>query len=194
MAVAVDAASSTHWAGIFTSAGTVGAAVLAGVGLLIAVNLANKDRTDADRRLDAERGHTRQQAARQFEAQLLLKAGDLFALGQAGNPPQDQYANAQLRAVLHALPETVCTFMRGPLGMGPEPGSAGFIRMQDLLRYVLGHSSAVVTLQTYAHLWPGDDDRTRAVIDSTLDVLRTSCGLGDRPASIDAGQEALGRA
>ena len=25
---------------------------------------------------------------------------------------------------------------------------------------VLGHASAVVTLRTYAHLWPGDDDRT----------------------------------
>jgi integrase len=24
---------------------------------------------------------------------------------------------------------------------------------------VLGHSSAVRTLRTYAHLWPGDDDR-----------------------------------
>ena len=26
----------------------------------------------------------------------------------------------------------------------------------------LGHASAVITLKTYAHLWPGDDDRTRA--------------------------------
>jgi integrase len=38
---------------------------------------------------------------------------------------------------------------------------------------VLGHASAVVTLQTYAHLWPGDDDRTRTIIDS---VLGASCG------------------
>ncbi len=42
---------------------------------------------------------------------------------------------------------------------------------------VLGHSSAMITLRTYAHLWPGDDDRTRAVIDSTLDFLRTDRGL-----------------
>jgi hypothetical protein len=55
---------------------------------------------------------------------------------------------------------------------------------------VLGHSSAVVTLETYAHLWPGDDDRTRAVIDSTLDVLRTSRGLGDPLTDIVAVQEA----
>jgi integrase len=33
---------------------------------------------------------------------------------------------------------------------------------------VLGHSSAVTTLQIYAHLWPGDDDRTRGVIDNIL--------------------------
>lgn len=36
---------------------------------------------------------------------------------------------------------------------------------------VLGHSSAVITLRTYAHLWPGDDDRTRNVMDSALGPL-----------------------
>jgi integrase len=36
---------------------------------------------------------------------------------------------------------------------------------------VLGHSSAVITLRTYAHLWPGDDDRTRDVIDLVLSPL-----------------------
>jgi integrase len=35
----------------------------------------------------------------------------------------------------------------------------------------LGHASAVITLQTYAHLWPGDDDRTRDVIDAALAPL-----------------------
>jgi len=33
---------------------------------------------------------------------------------------------------------------------------------------VLGHSSAVILLRTYAHLWPGDHDRTRLVIDTVL--------------------------
>ena len=37
---------------------------------------------------------------------------------------------------------------------------------------VLGHSSAVITLRTYAHLWPGDEDRTRSVMDTTLGALR----------------------
>jgi len=41
----------------------------------------------------------------------------------------------------------------------------------------LGHASAVVTLNTYGHLWPGDDDLTRDVMDaafgSLADSLRT---------------------
>jgi integrase len=36
---------------------------------------------------------------------------------------------------------------------------------------VLGHSSAAITLRVYAHLWPGDDDRTRSVMDSALASL-----------------------
>ena len=42
---------------------------------------------------------------------------------------------------------------------------------------VLGHSNAMITLRTYAHLWPGDDDRTRSVMDDALarlaDQVRT---------------------
>ena len=39
---------------------------------------------------------------------------------------------------------------------------------------VLGHSSAVITLRTYAHLWPGDEDRTRDVMDAALSPLADS--------------------
>lgn len=46
----------------------------------------------------------------------------------------------------------------------------------------LGHASAVETLDTYSHLWPDSEDRTRDAIDSVLkstaDALRTG------PASI----------
>jgi integrase len=42
------------------------------------------------------------------------------------------------------------------------------------VQVVLGHASAVVTLRTYAHLWPGDDDRTRAIIDAVLSPLKDS--------------------
>jgi hypothetical protein len=35
----------------------------------------------------------------------------------------------------------------------------------------------VATLRTCAHLWAGDDDRTRSIIDAVLAFLRTGCGL-----------------
>lgn len=38
----------------------------------------------------------------------------------------------------------------------------------------LGHASPMITLQTYAHLWPGDDDRTRDVMDQALSPLADS--------------------
>ena len=39
---------------------------------------------------------------------------------------------------------------------------------------VLGHASAVVTLRTYAHRWPGDEDRVRDVADAALSPLADS--------------------
>lgn len=48
---------------------------------------------------------------------------------------------------------------------------------------VLGHSTASQTLDVYAGLWPGDDDRTRAVMDAVLapraDHLRTEGVVGE---------------
>lgn len=38
----------------------------------------------------------------------------------------------------------------------------------------LGHASAVITLRTYAHLFPGDEDRTRDVLDAALGPLADS--------------------
>lgn len=38
----------------------------------------------------------------------------------------------------------------------------------------LGHSSPVITLEIYAHLWPGGDDRTRDVMDAALTSLAES--------------------
>jgi len=38
----------------------------------------------------------------------------------------------------------------------------------------LGHKSAVVTLDTYAHLFEDEEDRTRSAIDSALRVPRVS--------------------
>jgi integrase len=53
---------------------------------------------------------------------------------------------------------------------------------------VLGHQSPMITLRYYAHLWPGDEDRTRSVIDGKLDGLRTICGLEASEKGSTAGQ------
>ena len=44
----------------------------------------------------------------------------------------------------------------------------------------LGHRDATETLQTYAHLWPGDDARAVAAVDAALSSLRSggSGGIG----------------
>ena len=36
------------------------------------------------------------------------------------------------------------------------------------VQMALGHESAAVTLNTYTHLWPSDDDRVRAAIENFL--------------------------
>ena len=46
---------------------------------------------------------------------------------------------------------------------------------------VLGHASAVVTLRTYAHLWPGDDDRTRSIMDAVLSPPKDSARTENVP-------------
>ena len=38
----------------------------------------------------------------------------------------------------------------------------------------LGHSSPTITLRTYAHPFPGDEDRTRDVLDAALSPLADS--------------------
>ncbi|PNE38980.1 hypothetical protein AOB60_34225 [Streptomyces noursei] len=58
------------------------------------------------------------------------------------------------------------------------------------VQLVLGHASAVITLRIYAHLWPGEEDRTRSVMDAVLGGLRTGCGPGDAASKETAGQMA----
>jgi len=53
---------------------------------------------------------------------------------------------------------------------------------------VLGHANAAITLRVYSHLWPGDEDRTRSIVDAAFDVLRTRCGPNTPAADKTAGQ------
>ncbi len=55
------------------------------------------------------------------------------------------------------------------------------------VQLALGHESAAVTLGIYSHLWPGDDDRTRAIIDATFQGNRSDRGL-----FADSGNESPG--
>jgi hypothetical protein len=57
------------------------------------------------------------------------------------------------------------------------------------VQMVLGHASAVITLQTYSHLWPGDDDRKQDVMDA-LSPLADSLRTARRPMGNAAGQTA----
>ncbi|WP_258563740.1 hypothetical protein [Streptomyces himalayensis] len=51
-------------------------------------------------------------------------------------------------------------------------------------------ASAVITLRIYAALWPGEEDRTRTVMDAMLGGLRTGCGQKDQATKEIAGQAA----
>ena len=53
----------------------------------------------------------------------------------------------------------------------------------------LGHASAAETLDTYSHLWPDSDDRTRAAIDSVLG--EQSPGDRDEPSWGPLGTDGL---
>ena len=54
----------------------------------------------------------------------------------------------------------------------------------------LGHSSAAITLRVYAHLWPGDDDRTREVMEAALGEVAQASG-GSTPDTTDAPADVL---
>nr|WP_233435967.1 MULTISPECIES: hypothetical protein [Streptomyces] len=58
------------------------------------------------------------------------------------------------------------------------------------VQMVLGHASAVITLRIYVHLWPGEEDRTRSVMDAVFGGLRTGCGPVGETTSETAGQTA----
>ncbi len=50
----------------------------------------------------------------------------------------------------------------------------------------LGHASAVITLRTYAHMWPGDEDRTRNVLDAALSPM---AGGSDSRRTVTASEQ-----
>ena len=66
---------------------------------------------------------------------------------------------------------------RGDLAFVPALAASALISGGASVKQVqtfLGHASAVVTLRIYAHMWPGDDDRTRSIIDAILSPPKDS--------------------
>lgn len=52
-------------------------------------------------------------------------------------------------------------------------GGASVVQVQ----HVLGHASAAITLRTYAHLFPGDEDRIRGALESAMTLLESEDNL-----------------
>jgi hypothetical protein len=45
----------------------------------------------------------------------------------------------------------------------------------------LGHASPAETLDTYSHLWPDSDDRTREAVDHILGDVKSAAAAADQP-------------
>jgi len=54
----------------------------------------------------------------------------------------------------------------------------------------LGHKSPTETLETYSHLWPDSDDRTREAIDSVLGVASLAARAASAADSVRTGEKA----
>jgi integrase len=79
---------------------------------------------------------------------------------------RDAAASAGVRATTHDLRHFAASALIS--------GGASVKQVQAFL----GHASAVITLRTYAHLFPGDEDRTRTVLDAALSPLADSVRTG----------------
>jgi integrase len=79
---------------------------------------------------------------------------------------RDAAASAGVRATTHDLRHFAASALIS--------GGASVKQVQAFL----GHASAVITLRTYAHLFPGDEDRTRTVLDAAFSPLADSARTG----------------
>ncbi len=98
---------------------------------------------------------------------------------------EDEAAEREARKPV-GLPRMVTHDLRHFYASALIAGGASVKQVQ----MVLGHASAVITLRIYAHLWPGEEDRTRSVMDAVLGGLRTGCGPVGDMTSESAGQTA----
>ena len=93
--------------------------------------------------------------------------GDLLVSDANGAPiPQNRFSMTWARAVARAgLPKgTRFHDLRHTYASALIAAGCSVKAVQ----VALGHESAAVTLDTYSHLWPSDEDRTRAAVESFL--------------------------
>ena len=98
--------------------------------------------------------------------------GWLFWAG-SGEPPHRNIVGPWWRRLTRALPDEI-TFtvhdLRHFYASGLIAAGCDVVTVQR----ALGHSKATTTLNTYSHLWPTAEDRTRA---AAADLMRSSRGL-----------------
>ncbi|MEV7346893.1 site-specific integrase [Streptomyces sp. NPDC093544] len=100
--------------------------------------------------------------------------------------PRTTLSGAKAASPPVELPHMVTHDLRHFYASALIAGGASVTQVQS----VVGHASAVITLRIYAHLWPGEEDRTRSVIDAVLGGLRTGCGQVGDATRENAGQTA----
>ncbi|MGH8750044.1 MAG: tyrosine-type recombinase/integrase, partial [Burkholderiales bacterium] len=99
----------------------------------------------------------------------------LHPIRQDGSPGCDT-RRAQVDAGLHALRHFY---------------ASALIRHGENVKTVqrrMGHSSSATTLDTYTHLWPDFDDRTRQAVGARCQLLRALCGQQRDHRDVFAGQ------
>ncbi len=94
------------------------------------------------------------------------KPQDLLIADKAGNPiPQNRFSQTWTRAVKKAgLPPTRYHDLRHTFASALIASGCSV----KVVQAALGHKSAAVTLDTYSHLWPDDDERARSAVDAFL--------------------------
>ncbi|MBV9727955.1 MAG: hypothetical protein JO309_00785 [Pseudonocardiales bacterium] len=52
------------------------------------------------------------------------------------------------------------------------------VELPEIVQLALGHSTPMITLNTYAHEWPNALDRTRTLVDAALGSRPSTAAIG----------------
>ncbi|WP_307214120.1 tyrosine-type recombinase/integrase [Microbacterium testaceum] len=107
--------------------------------------------------------------------------GDLYQRNNAGEAWRGIRARAGLPfgVTLHTLRHT---FASNLIASGCDVVT---------VQRALGHAQPSITLNTYAHLWPSAEDKTRA---ATADLMASIAALADSPRTVELKSQVSGGA